>query len=73
MIETLPKLGDQLIGRSVGCRRQCNGVIQYRLLKFIECIAVPVDRQIRDLFFRYAMFSADGRADVQSEYTPDHR
>jgi hypothetical protein len=36
-------------------------------------MAFLIDREVRDLLFGDAMFSADGRADIQSEYTPDHR
>ena len=64
---------DQFIRRAVRSRGQSDRVVQYRLLELVEGIAVLIVRKLCDLVFRYAVFSADGRADVESEQTPDHR
>ena len=49
------------------------GVVENLLLEVAEGVAVAVVAQAEELFFADALIPADGRVDVQSEETSDHR
>ena len=72
-VEMPAKFVDQVIVRAVGGRGQGDRVVEDPLLQFIKGIALSVDRQICDLLVCDSVFPADGRADIQSEHTSDHR
>ena len=70
--ELLSKMVDLFVGRGCRCRTQGGRVVQYVLLEIAERSAFSMLPKIEKLVFRDAMFSADGRVDIQSEQTPDH-
>ena len=64
---------DLFVRRSSRGVSQGDGVVKNDLLQVTECVTVCVVADSDELFFGDAMFSADGRADIQSEDTSDHR
>ena len=70
--ETLAKILHQLVVRVRRSGGQRDRVVEDLLLQLAERIALAVARQVLDLLLADTVFSAERRADVQSEHAPDH-
>ncbi len=71
--EVLAKSDHLFIGRCGWRIAERDGVVEHVPFEFVECVARAMIADTKELIFGDAFLSADGRADIESEQTPDHR